>query len=627
MVKSASVVDMFGTPAERTSPLLSFGHHEARELLPAQKLFCGVQYCPGLAGSGKILRGDLNAGVRAMGKGIRDFSVGMRLGGAFVILAALVGFTLAFAIWRIQDLYAMEDSYSGRATDAQVVARISFNGERTDQVVSRRMLLGDSPKLREDWAYVKALCMGRLDTMDKIVDTDQEKAWAKTVREHFVAYVDLFEKEGLAIGEDNEAKVALRKKLDEHLAALKNPVRDIRKALAEEKDGHDAYEAESKQLIEVLVILLVVSLVLAVVLSVVVYRSIVPRLRAIRETAETISTGAIDQDVFVDGEDEIGALQSAFAQLVRYMKGQAKTATALATGDLSMKVEKSQPQDVLGKSMEAMIWRWRSDIESLQLEAGSLASASEQLSATGTQLAAGSERSANNAKELAKSSLLVQNNISQVAAGAEQMSAGIREVSRNASDTSGRVSVATTAVQDADQAMRRLGETSLEIGKVIEVIDDIAEQTKLLALNATIEAARAGEAGKGFAVVAVEVKELAKKTGEATQEIATRIQGIRSEIDKSTTAIAQVASAVKDVTTLSLGIATAIEEQSSVTGEIVRGVTEGSSSLDGIGRSIQEVAEDVQQTSAGVVQLETTTAELARMAASLREIAGHFRVR
>ncbi len=563
-----------------------------------------------------------------MAKGIRDLSVGMRLGGAFVILAALVGFTLAYAIVRIQDLSAMENAYNRRAADAQEITRISFNGERADQAVSRRLVIGDSPKMREDWTAVKALCMGRLDTMDKIVDTDQEKAWAKTVREHFLAYVDLFEKEGLTIGEDNEAKVALRKKLDEHLAALKNPVRDIRKALAEEMvQAHQEYESEASQLIRVLAILLFVSLVLAVVLSMVVYRSIVPRLRAIRETAETISTGAIDQDVFVDGEDEIGALQSAFAQLVRYMKGQAKTATALATGDLSMKVEKSQPQDVLGKSMEAMIWRWRSDIESLQLEAGSLASASEQLSATGTQLAAGSERSANNAKELAKSSLLVQNNISQVAAGAEQMSAGIREVSRNASDTSGRVSVATTAVQDADQAMRRLGETSLEIGKVIEVIDDIAEQTKLLALNATIEAARAGEAGKGFAVVAVEVKELAKKTGEATQEIATRIQGIRSEIDKSTTAIAQVASAVKDVTTLSLGIATAIEEQSSVTGEIVRGVTEGSSSLDGIGRSIQEVAEDVQQTSAGVVQLETTTAELARMAASLREIAGHFRVR
>ncbi|MBK9577621.1 MAG: HAMP domain-containing protein [Fibrobacterota bacterium] len=563
-----------------------------------------------------------------MSKGIRDVSVGMRLGGAFVALAALVGFALALAIVWIHDLNAKEDDFSRRAADAQVVARISFNGERIDQVVSRRMLLGDSPKVREDWASVKSLCMGRLDTLDKIVDTDREKAWAKTVRDHFTAYLELFEKEGFTISDNREAKVALRKKLDEHLLAQKNPLRDIRNSLSAEMEaGHDAYEAESKQLIEVLAILLVVSLVLAVVLSVVVFRSIVPRLQAIRKTAETISTGAIDQDVFVDGEDEIGALQSAFAQLVRYMKGQAKTATALATGDLSMTVEKAQPQDVLGKSMEAMIWRWRSDIESLQLEAASLASASEQLSATGTQLAAGSGRSANNAKELAKSSRLVQSNISQVAAGAEQMSAGIREVSRNASDTSGRVSVATTAVHDADQAMQRLGETSLEIGKVIEVIDDIAEQTKLLALNATIEAARAGEAGKGFAVVAVEVKELAKKTGEATQEIAARIQGIRAEIDKSTTAIAQVASAVKDVTTLSLGIATAIEEQSSVTGEIVRGVTEGSSSLDGIGRSIQEVAEDVQQTSAGVVQLETTTAELARMAASLREIASHFRVR
>lgn len=563
-----------------------------------------------------------------MSKGIRDLSVGMRLGGAFVALAALVGFALAFAIVWIHDLNDKEDHFSRRAADAQVIARISFNGERIDQVVSRRLVAGDSPKLREEWASVKALCLGRLDTLDKIVDSDREREWAKTVRDHFTAYLERFEKEGFAISEDREAKVALRKKLDEHLLAQKNPLRDIRHSMAAEmEDGHKEYKSESEKLIKILAGLLAVALVLAAVLSVVVFRSIVPRLQAIREVAETVATGAVEMEVLVDGTDEIGSLQSAFAQLVRYLKGQARTATALATGDLSMKVEKAQPQDVLGKSMEAMIWRWRSDIESLQLEAASLASASEQLSATGTQLSAGSGRSAQSAQALARASGSVQDNIRQVAAGAEQMSTGIREVSRNASDTSGRVSVATTAVHEADEAMRRLGETSLEIGKVIEVIDDIAEQTKLLALNATIEAARAGEAGKGFAVVAVEVKELAKKTGEATQEIATRIQGIRTEIEKSTTAIAEVASAVKDVTTLSLGIATAIEEQSSVTGEIARGVSEGSRSLDGIGRSIQEVAEDVRQTSAGVVQLETTTAELARMAGSLREIASHFRVR
>src|SRR6266478_4203765 len=142
------------------------------------------------------------------------------------------------------------------------------------------------------------------------------------------------------------------------------------------------------------------------------------------------------------------------------------------------------------------------------------------------------------------------------------MSASIKEIAKNATEAA---KVATSAVKVAETTtatISKLGESSNEIGQVIKVITSIAQQTNLLALNATIEAARAGEAGKGFAVVANEVKELAKETAKATEDISRKVAAIQGDSKKSVEAIATVTTIINQINDISSTIATAVEEQS-----------------------------------------------------------------
>src|SRR5581483_7458380 len=137
--------------------------------------------------------------------------------------------------------------------------------------------------------------------------------------------------------------------------------------------------------------------------------------------------------------------------------------------------------------------------------------------------------------------------------------------------------VATSAVRVAEVtsgAISKLGDSSIEIGKVVKVITSIAEQTNLLALNATIEAARAGEAGKGFAVVANEVKELANETARATEDISRKIDAIQTDTQTAVISIQEITDVIAKINDIQTTIASAVEEQAATTNEIGRNVSE-----------------------------------------------------
>jgi methyl-accepting chemotaxis protein len=183
--------------------------------------------------------------------------------------------------------------------------------------------------------------------------------------------------------------------------------------------------------------------------------------------------------------------------------------------------------------------------------------------------------------------------------------------------------VATSAVKVADKTnatVSKLGESSVEIGNVIKVITLIAQQTNLLALNATIEAARAGEAGKGFAVVANEVKELAKQTAKATEDIGRKIEAIQTDTKGAVDAIAQIGRIISQINDIQSSIASAVEQQTATTAEISRSVNEAALGSREIAQNVMGVAQAARSTTEGAANTKGSADELSRMAVELQRL-------
>lgn len=164
-------------------------------------------------------------------------------------------------------------------------------------------------------------------------------------------------------------------------------------------------------------------------------------------------------------------------------------------------------------------------------------------------------------------------NLAMVVAASEEMSVTVGEIAKNAELGRKRTDNAVKSAGSAQQSVDQLGAAAAEINKIIDVIVEIAEQTKLLALNATIEAARAGEAGKGFAVVAGEVKDLAKQTNDATADIRKKIAIMHSSTKNTIHEITQISGVIHSVDEIVSTIATAVEQQSSTTIDISKNIT------------------------------------------------------
>ena len=274
----------------------------------------------------------------------------------------------------------------------------------------------------------------------------------------------------------------------------------------------------------------------------------------------------------------------------------------------------------VNQTLEAIVEPLKATAEN----ASTLASSSEELTAVSQQMAGNAEETAVQANVVSAASEQVSRNVASVATASEEMQASIREIAKNANDSARVAKNAVTVAHSTNETMKKLGQSSQEIGNVIKVITSIAQQTNLLALNATIEAARAGEAGKGFAVVANEVKELAKQTAKATEEISQKIEAIQGVTKGAVTAIEEIGTIINQINDISNSIASAVEEQTVTTNEIGRSVTEAAQGVSDIAKNISGVATAARNTTQGANDTKTASQELSEMAARLQASVAKF---
>ncbi len=338
------------------------------------------------------------------------------------------------------------------------------------------------------------------------------------------------------------------------------------------------------------------------------------------------------------------------------INGLVKLLEKLASGDLTVRGD-IRNQDEIGRLTESV----NAFVDGLKGNLRQISESSRQLNASSSNLSAISSRLSSGAVELTGKSTAAttaaegmigridaitttvndsSDSVSAVAAAAEEMTAGVNEIIQNTKKAHEITSEAVSRAKGASEKVHELGSAAREIGKVTEAITEISDQTNLLALNATIEAARAGEAGKGFAVVANEIKELARQTARATDEIKGRISGIQDSTDGTVSRIERISGAIDKVSEMVSIITMDVEGQGDNINEIAdnasrtaMGIQEMADNFDRTSAASGEMVRDVtefgrasDQMSASGSDLNTSAEELGRLSGQLNEMVGKFRI-
>jgi len=381
------------------------------------------------------------------------------------------------------------------------------------------------------------------------------------------------------------------------------------------KDNMDLTRESLNTAVRITLILTLIGAVLGVFIAVGTTRSITRPVSQILAVVKGLSDGDLTKASAIDQKDEIGNLarnvNDSMAKLRSVIREFLENANMLSQSAIQM-----------------------SDTSSLLLEQ------SNDMSERSSTVAAAGEELSSNISTMSRTADELSSSAQSVASAVEEMSASLNEVAQNCAKESEIAAKANNEAESARKVMSELGTSAREISKIVEIINNIAAQTNLLALNATIEAASAGDAGKGFAVVANEVKELARQSAQATEQISRQIEQMQRSTQTSIQTIESITKIIEEVNQIAVTIAAAVEQQSVTTNEISKSLSNVSGSVNHlainiqqsaeganeVSENIQEVSQSAQQSAEGVNHTSMAATELTQIAERLRDLVSQFKV-
>jgi methyl-accepting chemotaxis protein len=314
--------------------------------------------------------------------------------------------------------------------------------------------------------------------------------------------------------------------------------------------------------------------------------------------------------------------------VTRTIDGAVAAIQRLSKGDLTTRFAYDRDDEFgrLAASLNGAIADMRRAIEEMSDGARTLSGAARELTATAEQMSVSSEVTSERATSVSASVEEIQQSATVVASGTEELAIATQEVTRNVSVAAKVAADGVRLAETTNASLEDLARAGADIGAITKTISTIAQQTNMLALNATIEAARAGAAGKGFAVVASEVKELARQTESATDDISRKVAAIQTSTNRAIESIRDLANAMTRVDEVSQTLATAMEEQTATHAQISRTTADVAHATGGMSNDVTQVAAVAEQSAAAASQTRQAANELLRLAESLERTVSVFNV-